>query len=453
MSNPPPEPTNLTQKFVALQELLTTQYNALRDDIAALRGTGGPENTLRSINQSIWNLAGAAPGASLAQILAAVNLIRGPVPAVGDPDTRIGLVQLASALGGGKSLASLFGQWDAGAGISPYELLSNIYTALTNSGLSQTTANDILTRLIAQFDTAVVTPTMKDLLVGIKSDTAIIAGNTADPLTASPAGACDTPLMNTGTEYVSITMQFVEPFTLATWSDTVPSGFSGITIESGGLAVGNTKVVCTDWSQYKIYVASKSSQFGVSMVNLQRFDTNKWITLSGNNFFEIYVNGNENLKVYICPTSSSPTLLGCPGASDPLGPTGWMAVHDAQGVLLTDNWAGNGFTGGSSWSLPITIPSQYDQVAAFSIAGSGSATLCIAWTGFDPNLWGVDLAQYMLIAGVWELRGGGLSFVTPGGSAASGNIQHSFNAGSNYAYILRCFGQGTPPGIVSISLL
>ena len=60
--------SNLSEKFTALELLLTTQHQALMAEITALRGTGGPETTLRSINQSIWNLAGPAPGRSIADL-------------------------------------------------------------------------------------------------------------------------------------------------------------------------------------------------------------------------------------------------------------------------------------------------------------------------------------------------------------------------------------------------
>ena len=66
--------TDLTGKFAALELQLANQHTALMAKldslitaIGDLRGVG-PENTLRSINQSIWNLAGPAPGRSLAEM-------------------------------------------------------------------------------------------------------------------------------------------------------------------------------------------------------------------------------------------------------------------------------------------------------------------------------------------------------------------------------------------------
>jgi hypothetical protein len=81
--------SNLTEKFAALESAQAARHTAMLakldalagtanlatiyNEIVALRGTGGPETTLRSINQSIWNLAGTAPGASLLEILTALQ--------------------------------------------------------------------------------------------------------------------------------------------------------------------------------------------------------------------------------------------------------------------------------------------------------------------------------------------------------------------------------------------
>lgn len=58
--------------MVAQLEALGVKVDAVATAIADLRGTG-PENTLRSINQSIWNLAGPAPGTTLTDLATAIQ--------------------------------------------------------------------------------------------------------------------------------------------------------------------------------------------------------------------------------------------------------------------------------------------------------------------------------------------------------------------------------------------
>ncbi len=309
MSNPP-DPTNLSQKFAALQLLMTTQHNALMAEIAALRGTGGPETTLRSINQSIWALAGAAPGATLAQLKAAIE-----------------------ALAGGKSLAALWSLWTPGAGTpyallessdtalqelkalwspqgegySPYVLLNNLYQAILANGLTETDAKDILTRIIAQLDTGAVTPTVKDLLMTMSDQQAKIAANTASPFD-SPVGCCEMPFQSVGNKYLEISIIGAESQTFALWPETVPDGFD-IQSLSGGFTMGQTQLQSADWSQYRIYVASTASQFGMRGLAMQRHPTNQWITIADSNSgalfgWEFFVMGDNRLDVYICPVSA-----------------------------------------------------------------------------------------------------------------------------------------------------
>jgi hypothetical protein len=286
MSNPP-DPTNLTQKFEALRQQMTTQHDALMLAITALRGSG-PENTLKSINQSIWNLVGPAPGATLVELKAAI-----------------------SELGGGKNLANLFSQWDGGTGITAYNLLSNIYTALTNSGLSQDASKAILVRLIAQFDTAVVTPTMKDLLINIDANaatiadkSAAIADNTTNPLSVVPVGICETPLVSVGSAYSIVSANIVEPYTVATWPQHPGGDF---TTYFGVLSQDYTEISCPDWSQYRVYVASKADVFALAWVSPHRYPCNQWVTLPSNaGNVDFTVMGQESLKVYICGAGGSP---------------------------------------------------------------------------------------------------------------------------------------------------
>jgi hypothetical protein len=319
--------------------------------IVAMRGAG-PENTLKSLNQSIWNLAGPAPGTNLTQLLDAMEL--------------------------------LYGLWDPGAGIKPYNLLDGIYIALNSSGLSQGASRDILMRIIAQFDTSYVSPTMKDLLMTISQQQAVIVSNTSDPLATLPAGVCGSPFVSTGSEHLGITVNFVEPTTIATWPTTVPAGFDGLTTSSGGIAVGQTIVGCTNWENYRIYVASKATFFGINGFAVQKFGTNQWITLSGNANFEFITPGSENLKVYICPLSTPSNPTPCPGYTGPMyGPSAITAPTAHTSGLPVVYWA-NGAE--SSWQdagfvvtaqqIPL-VGGDYYIVQTVSPAGSaGSEVSC-----------------------------------------------------------------------------
>jgi hypothetical protein len=92
MTEPPV--TNLTEKFDALALQLAAQHTELLAALTELRGTGGPETTLRSINQSLWNLAGTAPGATLLEILNEISDMRG----VGGPTGKTQLSDFLSLI-------------------------------------------------------------------------------------------------------------------------------------------------------------------------------------------------------------------------------------------------------------------------------------------------------------------------------------------------------------------
>jgi hypothetical protein len=305
MTNPP-DPTNLSQKFAALQELMTTQHNALMTEIAALRGTGGPETTLRSINQSIWALAGPTPGVTLAQIKAAIEALMG----TGPENTLKSINQSIWNLAGsapGRSLTDLYNLWNPGEGISPYNLLDGLYTNLIANGQTETAAKDILVRLIAQFDVSTVTPTMKDLLMTISSQQAQLVSNTGSPFD-SPVGCCETPFVSIESKYLETSALFIESKTHAIFPDTAPPGFDIEVFKTSGFGLSELKA---DWSQYRVYVASDASQFGMRF-SFERYPTNKWITFHEDNRIPIipgwgfFVEGDNRIDVYICPVSALP---------------------------------------------------------------------------------------------------------------------------------------------------
>ncbi len=411
------DPTNLSQKFAALQKIMTDQHQALMDEITALRGTGGPETTIRSLNQSLWSLAGTAPGASLLQLLDEITALRG----TGGPETTIrsinqSLWNLAGTAPGASLLQLKTAIESLDSGIS--SVASNTSGVASNTSTLSAT-KDLIDRLLQQFDTAIVTPTMKDLLLLVKDgvdaieantgaiaadtgvivtntgtiatntgtiagNTGTIAGNTGNPLNTLPPGVCASPFTNSGIERISINAFFVEPSTLATWPSTVPAGFD-ITTESGGIATGQTKVVCSDWSQYRIYVASSAQMFSLDFITLQKLNTNEWITVSGSHTFEFSVTGQNSLKVYICPIEDPNVLGGCAGGqSDPIVAAAWTQ----WGTSRTFNPAI--YNGGITWTQNVDIvpftgvlngQTNTQHMTVFAIVDTPTSTpqVCVKW--------------------------------------------------------------------------
>jgi len=278
----------------------------LLEEIQALRGTGGPETTLRSINQSLWNLAGPAPGASLIELNTTLEKI---VDTLGDPAfiDPIGLTVRGL-------LEAIRAQWESGQGLSAYNLLDTIYQSLVASGTTQSASKDILTRLIYQFDVSVVTPTMKDLMLVIADNTTEIAGNTADiadnttdPTKKTPAGACASPLMSTGTEVDPISNTLIAPVTIATWPTPLPAGWPDF-------STNGYNISCTDWSKYRVYVASRASTFGLVSFMNQRYPTNQWLSVDPGEAHFTVDGAGIDIKVSICPIDSG---TGGGGGGDP----------------------------------------------------------------------------------------------------------------------------------------
>jgi hypothetical protein len=118
--------TNLTDKFTALAAQLTEQHTEVLAAVAALRGAG-PENTLKSLNQSIWNLAGPAPGATLAELLAA---LQAGGAGASDPNVAALLAAIGTLASNpsGYTVKDLLGRIDvdiAGTPVVPPDVLNN----------------------------------------------------------------------------------------------------------------------------------------------------------------------------------------------------------------------------------------------------------------------------------------------------------------------------------------
>lgn len=349
----------------------------LLDEIVALRGTGGPETTLRSINQSIWAIAGPAPGAALTDLKTILQKI---VDTLGDPSSISPLHITVRGL-----LDDIRSQWSSGAGLSAYNLLDAHYL--------------LQAQLLAQFNESVVVPTMKDLLMTISQQQAIIALNTTNPLTAMPVDGCATPLVSTGEFFLDTTVAFVTPVTVALWPETPGGDFSS----SYDIAMaGYPRIHCADWTAYRIYVASKADTFGVIAGRGDRYPCNQWVVLSvpegliSGAVFNVHL--NLGLKVYICPLPSSvPTL--CPEFSGPYyGPSAITAPIPELIYWFNGSesfWSDAGFV---VTAAPVNLfnadPYIVQTVSPVGVAGT-KVTCCIAIQVTGTGVAGLSIQRHV----------------------------------------------------------
>lgn len=294
------------EKLDALNTTLTNNaldVTPIVDAITLLRGDG-PENTIKSVNTSIWNIAGPAPGTNLTDLKLAIAALQG----IGLDNTLQGVsdrINIIEATLDG-NLPNLIGhiidiknQWYGGGGMTPYNILDGIYTGLVGS-------------LIAQFDTSTVYPTMKDLLITISQQQAQLVGLAGNPLTTMPDNICASPLVSTGRAYVDISTLSATPLTVATWPETI----DGFSTNYTPFTQAYAQISCDDWSRYRVFVASKADWFGIGALNFEKFPTNEWITFAVYgwgivDFIEFQVERDQGLTVYICPVDAGvPTCVG-----------------------------------------------------------------------------------------------------------------------------------------------
>jgi hypothetical protein len=406
--------TDLTAKFTALEVQLTAQHDIVAekldtiitalgdinttlttngafdtapivDAITSLRGTG-PENTIQSVNQSLWNIAGPTPGKSLADLYALWDNGAGITPY-----NLLDSIYLA--------IQNMYELWNPSAGITPYNLLDSIYLAITANGITEDSAKAIMVRLIAQFDTSAVYPTMKDLLMTISAQQAqqiLLAGN---PLTMIPADICESPLVSTGEFFQDATLVMVDPVTYATW----PAAPGGEFTASYDITMDAHPILhCSDWASYRIYVASKADTFGVITGRGTRYPCNQWLTLaipeggapSGAAFNVARASG---LTVYICG-ANAPALGSCsPAAQDPITVSAFSRHLYVPDPPLT-TWYPSAMSGGNTWSniVDIVIDGTNTVQGMIFTGGGGLLEMCMAWnTSHNATITHVGLHTYI----------------------------------------------------------
>lgn len=437
MSEPP---NNLTSKFAALQDLITTQHETLLAKIEDLRGVG-PENTLKSINQSIWNMVGAAPGATLVQLLDKLTRINNGLGGYPDGATLPGGVPILSA-------REYLGQI-----VSSTSYLSLILDATGYAG--DVSILNQLSLLLDQFQTSVVQPTMKDLAVGTLSSieqlAACCAQMSSNPLTSMPPGVCASPLMSNGTYFIDASLISATPITLALWPSS-PGGDFTIDYDAAFNApalVHCTNAGASNWLSYKIYVASKSDTFGVKKQRGERYSCNQWVTLdipevfhpvTGNLINDLSgayftVDGTNSLVVYICPIGSG-ALGSCPGSEDPRSISSWQPTNKPGETGAFLEFADS--TGGSTWSSIIQFreedywPAQNAIIITRSTPNVG---LCIAWNVVGEP----DLSRIGVRAFYNDGSGGGSEVAFTVGdiviatSGTSGSLIREINTSGGYS--------------------
>lgn len=255
------------------------------DAITALRGTG-PENTLRSVNESIWNVAGPAPGKSLEDLWNKLDALFAGLGFGASPPASYSLSQW------------LTDNLDAGAGISMYNLIDGLYVAMaalqnnvgTPTGDATTT---VLGRMLA----------IQNLLnSNLPALVACCEGEGAQFPSEDPADMsyCSNRYIQAGS--------FID-------SNRSYAYWTAGNIPTDQVAIGNNSsyppgtelTPITDWSDFRVWVSSDAPQCALDNTGY-RYPTNQWLPLSGSGSFAFSVDSQYALNVQLC--APAPATIG-----------------------------------------------------------------------------------------------------------------------------------------------
>lgn len=301
--------TDLSTKFQALETVITgrldtvvnrldTVIDRLEDVVTAVTAGGnidaapivaainnlrgeGTENTIKSVNQSIWNLAGPAPGTSLTDLYALLDarlsLIDGNAPSEILDAIRLLLDELLSRMGQntGDATTTLLGR------------LFSIQYALTH--LDPQAPN--LLSVVHHLNNAVggvprdalTFTTVRGLLSALR--------RTVGASSLPPDDMCNDPYVSDGLTRLGPPI-YLSPVTAATWQGPTPAGLS--------LVSGAPDISATNWANWRVYVQSPASLFGDDATGNARLPTNTWHDLSGSGVKRFYVDGDNSITVYLC---------------------------------------------------------------------------------------------------------------------------------------------------------
>jgi hypothetical protein len=424
--------TDLTGKFGQLETLITTKFDAviLKLDnihtalssaggnieaapivaaIEALRGIG-PENTIKAINQSVWNIAGPAPGKSITDLH---TLLTAQHAAIG--------VYLAAIGADTDATANALGIPTGDATTTALGLLASVQYALTYNGAN---AANLFGAIRAINDALGGVPNNSLALTSVRGLLDMLTTqqrSLLDPISVAPVDVCETSYTSSGYVYYQMNMEvfpgfpLTTPGTLAIWS-APPSGYT-IT-RNIDISQNYTKLNSNDWLSWRIYVASTASTFGVSTSTLSsdRFPTNQWITLSPGfmtyNDLSFLVDGSDSLKVYICPAA---TLVGgtAPSGADFSASTATSVVNGRRYLVWPDL---DGITE-SAGGVELTPATSWTGYEVFIQSSAPSATL------HDVTEPAQDISA--LAVGQWHPLGQGhtLAFSVDGAYQAKGYMR------------------------------
>lgn len=149
----------------------------------------------------------------------------------------------------------------------------------------------------------------------------------------APLVLCENPYISSGATVIPLELVWGVSLLAAQFPDPPPDGLTFGT--NFGFNEDHCELVAADWSLYKVYIESTSPNFAVDL-SVNRFDTNRWIILSGSGSRSFYVHPAHMLRVYICRTDDVPGLgesISCAGGegyrySELQGPdaSGWYSI-------------------------------------------------------------------------------------------------------------------------------
>ena len=166
---------------------------------------------------------------------------------------------------------------------------------------------------------------------------------------------------------------------MATW-DTVPAG---TTYGAGPSNIPQKSMLQATWDGWHIFVESSADNYARSILSMERYFTNEWHALTGNDILSVYVEGHADVRVWLGKQAPSGGGGGDPGAT----PLQWyfdvaqLNGHECSvtySAQANSNDAGDAgiytsLTGGAFVNV------QYGMLTAavsFRALGGGSWLLC-----------------------------------------------------------------------------
>lgn len=224
-------------------------------------------------------LTGASGNIDAAPIVAAIQALAGPYPGKTLTDLHTDIATVIDHIGfpTGDATTTLLG------------FLAQVVHALTVSAAGNTTVYS----KIHQIMNALILPNSIDntILGELEAIRLLQKESTLALNPVLPTGACTSPYQSAGMTRLALP-GYTTPATAATWSSSPPTGITTDGID----------VTASDWSAWKVYVASKSTLFGYDPTSTNRYLSNKWWVFTGSGAKRFYVDGDFGVDVMICPS-------------------------------------------------------------------------------------------------------------------------------------------------------